>query len=177
LEGEAYFELNRQMGNSDQSFLVKTAHQTVEVLGTSFNVSAYLDDDFVSCVLVEGQVSVHPSQGESLTLKPDQKSIWWLKERRMVVKTVPAIESVAWKDGMFYFDETDLREAMRTIGRWYDVEFALESLPEKKLNGMLPRNVKLNDLISMISETTNLDLTLKNEKTIDVKKRRTFMNY
>lgn len=177
LEGEAYFEVVHAKAGKRVPFMVKARDQQIEVLGTSFSVSAYSNEPYMSSVLVEGKVKLVTKNGKSHILKPNEKIKLWLSTELIELDKIEAKDAVSWKDGMFYFDNTDLKEAMRTIGRWYDVEFVLDSLPEKRINGVLPKNIKLYDLISILSETTGLALTYSLEKNNQHKTRRVFMKH
>ena len=55
LEGEAYFEVSR---DERHPFIVEGKDFAVQVLGTSFNISNYKDDDVSRVVLLEGSVQV-----------------------------------------------------------------------------------------------------------------------
>src|SRR5690606_7574755 len=144
------------------------------VLGTSFSVSAYADEQYLSSVLVEGRVRLLTKSGTSHTLDPNEKIRVWLSNESVELDKIMAKEEASWKDGMFVFDNTTLNEAMRIIGRWYDVEFVLGTLPKKRINGILPKHIKLKDLMSMLSETTGLDLSYSLEKNGQSKTRRVF---
>jgi transmembrane sensor len=72
LSGEAYFEVAK---DSRRPFIVKTARQEVEVLGTHFNISSYADENTAKTTLVNGSLRVinRSSRIES-TLRPGQQS-------------------------------------------------------------------------------------------------------
>ena len=55
LEGEAYFEVAR---NTNCPFIVHTGIQNVRVLGTSFGITNYADDQNLTTTLVNGKVQV-----------------------------------------------------------------------------------------------------------------------
>ncbi|MCG7859706.1 FecR domain-containing protein, partial [Flavihumibacter sediminis] len=70
LTGEAYFEVAQ---NAAQPFIVETPYQTVEVLGTHFNVNAYKDEALSRTTLLEGKVKVQ-SGTSSQVIKPGQQA-------------------------------------------------------------------------------------------------------
>src|SRR5690606_9907042 len=81
LTGEAYFEVSRfQRDNVQLPFIVKTGDQTVEVLGTHFNVKAYPGEKITKTTLLEGKVRVsipEKTSGAALisnVLVPNQQS-------------------------------------------------------------------------------------------------------
>jgi len=117
LTGEAYFEVAK---DKHKPFTVSTGRQSLEVLGTHFNVSAYANDNSTKTTLIEGAVSITSSHDRVL-LKPGQQAelIGSLK-----VSDVDAEESIAWKKGYFSFDDEELESIMKKISRWYDVDVA-----------------------------------------------------
>ena len=64
LEGEAYFEVCK----TGQPFIVCTQGMQVEVLGTTFNISAYPQEEYQT-TLVNGSVKVNTETGEKLYFK------------------------------------------------------------------------------------------------------------
>lgn len=70
LEGEAYFEV--MPGHA--SFLVETQRMNVRVLGTSFNVNAYPDEETTVATLVRGKVEVQAGEGNRILQPGDQAS-------------------------------------------------------------------------------------------------------
>ncbi len=53
LEGEAWFEVRH---DEEYPFEIRTGNSTLKVLGTSFNMSAYPDENYVEVVLQNGKV-------------------------------------------------------------------------------------------------------------------------
>ena len=66
LEGEALFEVAR---NEARPFIVQSGKQRVEVLGTSFDVTAYEGEPGIYTTLLQGSVEVSGEKGKQL-LKP-----------------------------------------------------------------------------------------------------------
>ncbi|MFC0318667.1 MULTISPECIES: FecR family protein [Olivibacter] len=159
LKGEGYFEVYKNKGQVP--FIVTTATQQLEVLGTHFNINGYMDESTVKTTLIEGKVRVYGvNEGstthlEPKTLIPGQQS--QISTKGIQITKVEVAEAVAWKDNFFYFKGTDLTSVMRQLERWYDIEVDYESLPKRKLRGKIPRNVKLSTVLKTIEETSNLE--------------------
>ena len=118
LKGEAYFEVSP---DKVKPFRVATDQQTVSVLGTHFNISAYADDGFVKTTLLEGKVKVQLKDLDvSALLSPGEQSV--LKDRTFNVQKVDVEDAIAWKNNTFAFHNEELGDIMREISRWYDVE-------------------------------------------------------
>jgi ferric-dicitrate binding protein FerR (iron transport regulator) len=123
LTGEAYFEVAH---NKAMPFKVKTTKQTVEVLGTHFNINSYTDESSTRTTLLEGKVKVTPninvqSLGNEIYLIPGQQAVLngSGKLRMLEVDTDMATD---WVDGKFRCKNQNLESLMRKVGRWYDVQ-------------------------------------------------------
>jgi transmembrane sensor len=150
LTGEAYFEVAKV--RPEMPFKVLTTTQTVEVLGTHFNVNSYTDEPAIKTTLLEGAVKViSPSAAvKELILKPGQQSV--LRGDRLNVADVNEEEVIAWKNGMFRFRDADLQTVMRSVARWYDVQVNYEgTLPARQFSGEIHRNVNLSEVLDILS--------------------------
>ncbi|WP_146113686.1 FecR family protein [Sphingobacterium gobiense] len=166
IEGEAYFEIQK---DAKRPFRVTTGDQTVEVLGTSFNINAYPNERFVRTTLVEGKVKVgHKDElSSSIYLRPGQQSI--LKNGGDIsVREANLMEQVGWKEGLFYFDETALADAMLQLGRWYDIEIRYDGdVSRTYFYGQIPRSKSLKSVLNILEES-NVRFRLTKEKTKNV---------
>lgn len=165
LDGEGYFEITK---NAAKPFHVKTRTQDIEVLGTHFNVNAYSDEAAVKTTLLEGSVIVKSEAGgqkaeataqNSVTLKPGEQAV--LSQTNSPLTTdhspftidhSPDIDQViAWKNGWFEFDDTDIKTIMRQISRWYDVDIRYETKTNnEKYGGRISRNLNLSNILKML---------------------------
>lgn len=151
LNGEAYFEVAK---NAQAPFIVKTkSGTTVQVLGTHFNIMAYSDEKDTKTTLLEGAVKVACGASEA-TIKPGQQALSLINNATASIsinKAASISEAIAWKNGVFEFNNADLKMVMRQIARWYDVDITYEgNLPEKVFTGSMARNLNAADLLSGI---------------------------
>ncbi|WP_316822399.1 FecR family protein [Pedobacter gandavensis] len=133
LIGEAYFEVSK---DAKHPFKVHTAHQEVEVLGTHFNISSYADDADVRTTLLEGAVKVSSlrENGTQVILKPGQQLV--LAQGKIKINKADLEEVLAWKNGLFVFNDEPLEHIMRRVARWYGLEVVYEpGLDKNKLFG------------------------------------------
>ncbi|MGN6181768.1 MAG: FecR family protein [Mucilaginibacter sp.] len=148
LNGEAYFEVAK---NKKMPFRVKAGNQTVEVLGTHFNINAYTDEAFVKTTLLEGSVKV--SSGENSTLiVPGEQAITNDGQVGAIVKRIVDVDKeTAWKNGLFSFEDEDLKSIMRQVARWYDVKVVYAgNLPDEKFIGEISRTSNLSDVFKIL---------------------------
>src|SRR5690606_36456365 len=126
-EGEAYFEVRQTVGSGGQPlpFRVKTPGQLIDVLGTSFNVSAYEEDGETLTTLLEGSVRVQDAvTGGQFELVPGEQAR--LTNESFVKRQEDIQQVTAWKEGFFQFKKADIYTVMREIARWYNVEVRFE---------------------------------------------------
>lgn len=154
LKGEAYFEVAKYAGKG-WTFNVKSDRQVVQVLGTKFNISAYENETFVKTSLAEGKVRVTGSGlGKSFTLKPGQESALNTKSSEIKVYDAEIADAIAWKEGLFVFDNENLFSAMNKISRWYDVEIIYHGeVKDKALWGTISRTEKIESLLKTLAST------------------------
>ncbi|MCA5006246.1 FecR family protein [Sphingobacterium bovistauri] len=153
LSGEAYFEVVKDKRRFTVFSQKAGIRQEVKVYGTSFNISAYSDDDSFTTTLVEGSVNVH---------NLNNKKVSWLKPNEIATYRPTGIEigkadidkNLAWINNIFYFEEEELDNVIKQISRWYDVEFKdVPDLPQQKLWAQVSRDIQLIDLLSIIEKT------------------------
>jgi transmembrane sensor len=164
LTGEAYFEVTsliKDGQNTKMPFIVKTDKQEVEVLGTHFNINSYTDENITRSTLLEGAVRVTSLSTEhtSSILKPGQQSI--LNNNTLKVQTVDTEEVVAWKNGYFQFNESDLGSIMRQISRWYNIDVVFEGRsPNDLFHFKAPKDQNLSEILK-IFELNGINLKIE----------------
>ncbi|HEY0272207.1 MAG TPA: FecR domain-containing protein [Chitinophaga sp.] len=148
LTGEGYFEVTK---DAAKPFKVKVNKaMEIEVLGTSFNVSAYANEMNSYTTLIDGavQVSLNAGHGRKVLLKPNQQVQSDGNELKLFAEA-NVERAVAWKSGLFNFDGVGLRDMMRQLERWYNLEVAYEGdVPDVKFFGEMSRNLQLSDVLS-----------------------------
>lgn len=150
VDGEAYLEVAK---NPKQPFKVKVRDgTTIEVLGTHFNINAYVDEANIRTTLLEGSVKVANGADEAL-LQPGQQAEIKDKGKIQVIKDANIEKVMAWKNGLFNFEGVKLEEVMRQLSRWYNIEVVYaKGVPDIKIGGEMSRNVMLSDLIKGLQE-------------------------
>ncbi len=171
LTGEAFFEIRPQAGkvgaNKYSPFNVQTASQTVHVLGTQFNISAYADEASTKTTLVTGRVRVAISppgepvptgrEGRGVTeeLKPGEQSITRARlpgqGADIQVHSVDVTAYTAWKSGKFIFTGKPFTAVMAELARWYDLEVVYDGpVPEIAFFGGIHRNNNLSAVLKVL---------------------------
>lgn len=167
--GEAYFEVSKSTEHKGAHFQVYNKNQKVEVVGTEFNIKAYNDESNVYTTLVNGKVNVETGN-KKLRLSPNQQLNLDLKNNTSIIKTVNAYNEISWKDGVFSFKGKPLKEIMKVISRWYDVDviFVNKKLENVQFKGSLDKKQSLEEILSIMKSTTIDSYEIK-DKTLMIK--------
>lgn len=164
--GEAYFDVSPSTSHKGSHFNVLTRSQNIEVLGTEFNIKAYQDESAIATTLVEGKVSLS-NNTLSKILKPGDQSVLELKNNSIRISSVDVFNEISWKEGVFSFKEMPLKDIMKVLERWYDIKtvFKRESIQEINFNGILDKNQKIEEILTIISNTNKIPYEI-NQKTV-----------
>lgn len=162
ITGEAYFEIAK---DALRPFKVQLNQMEVEVLGTHFNINSYTDEETVRTTLLEGRVKI-TTTSESNFLQPGQQAQLKPSGNMKIVNDVNLEETVAWKDGNFQFENSDIKSVMRQLARWYDVEVSYQGTINKHFIGGISRNVKLSQVLSMLQQTGEVRFIIEGKKII-----------
>ncbi|MFA4867834.1 MAG: FecR domain-containing protein [Pedobacter sp.] len=164
LSGEGYFEVAR---DKSRPFVVRSGDQSVQVLGTHFNISAYGDEDAVKTTLLEGSVRVSALvgvKGEKV-LSPGEQSV--LRAGKLLVDEVDVQEAAAWKNGIFIFEGETVGSIMRKLSRWYDVEVVYEdNLADKTFSGSMGRYETISQVLHVIEMTDLVHFKIEGRRVI-----------
>lgn len=162
LEGEAYFEVAK---NKNKPFIVKSDNQTIEVLGTHFNVHAYDNESVVKTTLLEGSVAV-TAKNQKAILKPGQQSNISNGSSKIAVKEVDTEAAIAWKNGRFKFDNADLKSVMKQLERWYGIKVEYRGdVSDVRFNGGTFRNKNLSEVLKVL-ELSNIKFKVEGKTII-----------
>lgn len=150
LTGEAYFEVAK---NAAMPFHVKADGTDVKVLGTHFNVMAYPDEQTINTTLLEGKVKV--TQGKTIKeLQPGMQAIVDKQTHAIKIINANIDQSVAWKNNVFRFKETSIKELMRQVERWYNVEVEYRTNgDDQNYTGVVPRTQNVSALLQTLELT------------------------
>ncbi|AWO00291.1 iron dicitrate transport regulator FecR [Chitinophaga alhagiae] len=147
VKGEAYFEVVK---DAARPFRVKLANESmVEVLGTHFNINAYAENAATRTTLLEGAVKVTRGAHTRL-LKPGQQAV--AGAAGITLENGPDLGQVmAWKNGYFWFENSQVRDIMAEAARWYDVDVRYEgNITEEGFSGKFSREAPLSRLLQIL---------------------------
>lgn len=118
LEGEGYFEIER---DEQTPFIVQTKEMNLQVLGTSFNIRAYEDDQNIITTLVTGKImQYYPSIDTSLVLTPSLQAVFNPENGLLSVQKAKIHTALAWRNGRIAISDARLEDIFKELSRWYD---------------------------------------------------------
>ena len=160
VSGELYFEVE---SNREKPFIVSVSEgPELKVLGTSFNVNAYSPEKNL-ITLLEGSVQLITKQNKTI-LKPGQQASTNENQELEISDEVLLDEVVAWKNGFFRFNSTDIKTMMEQAVRWYDIEVEYPGgIPSDRFSGTISRNVNLSQFLKIL-EYSELEISISGSK-------------
>jgi transmembrane sensor len=127
LNGEAFFEVTK---DKKHPFIVKTGKLNVEVLGTTFNVSAYNDGKPVEVVLATGSIKLFSGQGRDTKqlalLEPGNRAVYNTSDNKLTVTGVNTDKYLAWRDGNIIFRDDSMGDVISRLERWFNVDIYVQ---------------------------------------------------
>lgn len=165
ISGEAYFEVAH---NSEMPFKVQCGTQTVEVLGTHFNIMAYADEKLIKTTLLEGSVKVSEGKATKLLVPGEQAQVGLGKIA--VANDIDMEDVVAWKNGYFKFDD-NLETIMAKVAKWYDVDVVYQSKPDPNnvYAGKVSRSKNISSLLKIIEFNGDVHFKIDGRRVIVTK--------
>ncbi|WP_268225248.1 FecR family protein [Sinomicrobium oceani] len=140
LEGEAFFDVTH---HREHPFVVRAQNLHVEVLGTTFNLSNYSEDDDTSVVLVNGAVSLSSStpgyEQEKLLLQPGYKGILNKQSKQLSRSRVNTALYTSWIKGEIILRHESFDNIVEKLERYYNVNIINnnDSLKYEKFNATI----------------------------------------
>ena len=157
--GEVYFDVARDTAHP---FVVEMTNLDVEVLGTSFNVRDYADEDYVEATLVSGKIKVNAGK-ESCILEPNYQAVLDKKNNTLETKEVDVSEFVAWKSGKLNVRNRRLEDILNRLSKWYDVYvfYVNEEAKDIRFYANIDRYSNMNELLDKFEKTGQVEFRVK----------------
>ena len=166
IEGEAFFEVTP---NPSKPFIIHAGEATIKVLGTSFSVNAYPENDMVEVIVETGKVKFSKQQTNQQTtheviLDPGEKGTYVNASKELIKSTNNDPNFLAWKTHKLIFSETSLKEVIKQLNKVYRVriETADPNLDNLLLNAHF-EDESLDFILEVISTTHGLKFDKQGE--------------
>jgi len=159
LEGEGYFVVRH---SHDQPFIVHTGNLSTTVLGTKFDISAYLESKTIAVSLLEGRVRVTRNGtgkvGSAVILEPREQLNYDKEHDVSSFDLFDSLEAFGWKDNIYRFENEPLAKVFSQLDRAYGVKFKIadQSLLAQRITVTF-ENKSLQTVIDVLENLTGLD--------------------
>jgi len=151
ITGEALFEISH---NAKHPFKVQTQKQTIEDIGTIFNVNAYANEPDTKTTLIAGKVKVN-----NMFLEPGQQT------DGEHIKTVKTKRYTAWKSGDFYFEDDSIQTVMRQLSRWYNIEVVYQgNITTDGFNAQISRSKNISAILHILENTKGVHFKIEGRR-------------
>jgi transmembrane sensor len=120
LTGEAYFDVK----HDNRSFQVETAHFTIGVLGTAFNVMAY-EHELPAVTLERGKISLETRSDQHGILVPGQQAVIDTLSHSITLKDVETDLYSSWIRNQLIFKNEALASVINRLERWYNIDITV----------------------------------------------------
>lgn len=150
LDGEAHFYV---ASNPEVPFVVETHSLTVNVTGTTFNVSDYSSTEFAEVGLVEGGVRVALRDGKGVYDITPGRYLRYDGVRAVCGSIDP--NEYLWTNGVYYFDNTPLSEITRKLEIYYDVRIDIQDpeLGKRLYTGKFRQQDGVSEVLRIMCKT------------------------
>lgn len=164
MSGEAYFEVTK---DKHHPFIVMAHNAKIEVLGTHFDIKGYPNQEMTKTTLLEGSVKINALDGTNgAMLKPGEQAQIIPKQKIKVVDDIDPNEILAWKNNMFIFHNTDLRDILETISNWYDVKIYYKDNVDEKYTLTIDNSISLPQLLKYLENSGGVHFKIENNAII-----------
>ena len=162
--GEAFFKVCR---DTTAPFQVSTENGEITVLGTSFNVSTYREDNYWQTTLVEGSVRI-AEQGRTVVLKPSEQYTVDRCSGQRKVASVDAGLYTSWVDGKFYFKAYTFEEIVKKLERWYDITMVYqdEEVKQMRFTGSINKHSPVTEVLRFLEMTTGIRFKVEGKQIV-----------
>lgn len=167
MDGEAFFEVTRDESNP---FIVRTKDADVRVLGTSFNIKAYGEDEQLLVSVQSGKVQVDMPEA-MMRLHPNEQLVLDKHNGEFRKKNENANRVTVWMRGGLYFNRTPVRSVIQELERMYNREITFT--PGETYNEYIygeHDNKSLESVLKSIQYTTGIKFRQEGSKIVLYKK-------
>lgn len=166
LTGEAFFEIQP---DKTKPFIIDADGLLTEVVGTSFNVRAFENEDSIKVSVLTGKVLFYKSGNVDggVLLLPGQEGVYSRKAGAILKSTVENENFLSWKTGRLKFENTPIREVIAAIGNFYGKEIVLKNknLEDCPITTKM-ENQPLDKVLKELQILLNIDYEIQHDQIV-----------
>lgn len=137
LTGEAFFDVKH---DSEKPFIVHTEKTDIKVLGTTFNVRNYPQEDLMETSLIKGKIELtfNDEKNNRVILNASEKIVISKSGLSKTVKDKP----MSWEEDIFKLTRIALKDSAIAELAWLDNKFSFVNKPLSQIASELEREFK-----------------------------------
>ena len=141
VSGEVFLDVAKDV---NRPFIVHLNQMQIKVLGTSFNIKAYDDSEFIRVTLAKGLIRTKAGNSE-FTVDPGQQLFFDKNTQHSLLRYVNVEDETGWMHGVYTFKEESLKEIARVIEDWYNVNVIFETAASSDIvyTGIIKKEMSL----------------------------------
>lgn len=167
LIGEAFFEVKK---DPYKPFTVVTGPISTQALGTSFNINAYEEELDIKVALATGKIKVsHEENAKAFLVDPGEGVGFNRFDAQMTKDRVDIDKILNWKNGILQFEKVPFPQVIKTLERWYGVDFEVKNqkeLPLYKCSGTFESNEYLSNVLSVLAYSVEFNYKIEGKRVI-----------
>ncbi|MDR1918969.1 MAG: FecR domain-containing protein [Tannerellaceae bacterium] len=155
LEGEAFFEVKP---NTEKAFILRLGDSRITVLGTTFNVRNYAEENILRATLVEGLIRFDSPQ-RTVVLKPKQELSYDKQKHETSLQWVETQIATAWKENLLRYKSISFAEFLKLLEKHYEVEILLQNkiLGQQKVSGSFDTALSVEQILELTKKSLSFD--------------------
>ncbi len=170
LAGEGFFEVRSRPG---QAFRLQSASLQIDVLGTTFNVKDFAEEDRISVHLMDGKVAVAERQpsGEIRILsqlKPQQRLQYSRSSQSYEVERFAKADAPAWRENRLNFKNERLNDISRELTRLYGIKIRIVdgALGRRRYSSRFNAATSLHEVLDVLAAAQSFRYRYQGEELI-----------
>ena len=156
LDGEAYFEVEH---DARRPFVVVTGQVVSTVLGTTFNVHAYSEDENYQITLATGSLLVDGGrESRSVRLRPGEQGFFERTSGMLSLRRVNVDHVLSWQEDKLYFRAEPLASIAQPLERQFNVDIVIadERLRKICFTGEFVDGENIHEIMRIISADSRI---------------------
>ena len=157
LQGEAYFNVTK---SKHKPFIVHASDIEIKVLGTTFTVKSYDDDESVEACLLEGTIAIQSKADidrNEIILIPNQKATFSKSSQKITLSQVRPEIYTYWKTSKLIFEDERFGEIVKSLERKYGVRIEMQDDASKTCRFSATIHYEsLKEVLDLFASTTDL---------------------
>ncbi|MEX2234565.1 MAG: FecR domain-containing protein [Cyclobacteriaceae bacterium] len=158
LQGEAWFNVTK---SEHKPFVVHAGDIDIKVLGTTFTVKSYEEDESAEACLLEGRIAIQSkadNDRDEIILTPNQKATFLKSSQKITLSQVTPDILTSWRSSKLVFEDERFGEIVESIERKYGVRIEMQDEVSKACRfSATIHHESLKEVLDLFASTSGLE--------------------